>query len=493
MTQKPKILIVDDKPQNLFALEKLLKKLEVEVIQATSGFDALGLALEHDFCMGIIDIQMPEMDGYELVELLRSNEGTTTLPIIFVSAIFSDEYHHRKGYDAGAVDFLSKPFNPDILLSKVRIFLDLYNQRINLQELVQQLNEANNQLTKLNADKDKFFSIVAHDLKGPFLPLLGIAELLSKTSITATPKDVQEMSQKIFYSAKNIFNLLENLLQWSRLQRGRLEYSPLKLDLKQIAAQNVRLLAANAADKGVILQSKVSEGMAVYADEHMLDTVIRNLIANALKFTPKGGQVIIRAKVEEKISPTPPLNFVEVSVSDTGVGMAALTKLLPVFPKEYPLPIIVVQHLHPSQGDFMPKYFDKKCALTVKEADEKEPIKPGYIYFAPPNYHLLVEDDETFSLSADAKVNFSRPSVDVLFESAVDAYKSGLIGIVLTGANDDGANGLRLIKKQGGLTIVQDPETAEVPLMPQSAMKATKVDYVLSLEEMGNLLVELGK
>ncbi len=140
---KPKILIVDDKPENLYSLNKLLAKLEVEVIQTTSGFDALELVLQHDFCLAIVDIQMPEMDGYELVELLRSNTSTATLPVIFVSAIYSDEYHHRKGYDAGAVDFLSKPFVPEILLSKVKVFLDLYKQRLQLEQLVQELHQAN--------------------------------------------------------------------------------------------------------------------------------------------------------------------------------------------------------------------------------------------------------------------------------------------------------------------------------------------------------------
>ena len=153
----PKILIVDDKPENLYTLEKLLTKLDVEVLQATSGAEALSLTLEHDFCMAIVDVQMPEMDGYEFVELLRGNPSTASLPVIFVSAIFSDEYHHRKGYDAGAVDFMSKPLIPEILLSKVGVFLDLYHQRIQLQELVDQLNAANTRLTELVATKDKFF------------------------------------------------------------------------------------------------------------------------------------------------------------------------------------------------------------------------------------------------------------------------------------------------------------------------------------------------
>lgn len=148
MPDKPKVLIVDDRQQNLYLLERLLGKLDVQVFQAASGPDALALALEHDFCVGILDVQMPEMDGYELAELLRGNESTATLPIIFVSAIYSDEYHHRRGYDAGAVDFMSKPFNPDILLSKVQVFVDLYNKRSGLQDTVAQLNAANNVLSK---------------------------------------------------------------------------------------------------------------------------------------------------------------------------------------------------------------------------------------------------------------------------------------------------------------------------------------------------------
>src|SRR5512134_1314259 len=134
MTEKPQVLIVDDRPENLYTLDKLLKTLEVEVCQATSGFEALNLTLSHDFCVAIVDIQMPEMDGYEVVELIRSNEITASLPIIFVSAIYSDEYHHRKGYEAGAVDFLSKPFIPEILLSKVKVFVELYQQRQALQQ-----------------------------------------------------------------------------------------------------------------------------------------------------------------------------------------------------------------------------------------------------------------------------------------------------------------------------------------------------------------------
>ncbi len=148
MTDKPKILTVDDRPQNLLLLDRLLKRLDIQVCQATSGREALSLALENDFFLAIVDIQMPEMDGYELVELLRGNDKTASLPVIFVSAIFSDEYHHRKAYDSGAVDFMSKPFIAEILVSKVKIFLELYNKRRGLEELVLQLDENNVLLSK---------------------------------------------------------------------------------------------------------------------------------------------------------------------------------------------------------------------------------------------------------------------------------------------------------------------------------------------------------
>ena len=130
---KPSLLIVDDYADNLFTLSRLLKVLDVDVYQAASGEAALSLALEHDFCVAILDVQMPGMNGYELAELLRGNESTSKLPIIFLSAMYSDEYHHRKGYDAGAVDFLSKPYIPEILISKVRVFISLYEQRLQLE------------------------------------------------------------------------------------------------------------------------------------------------------------------------------------------------------------------------------------------------------------------------------------------------------------------------------------------------------------------------
>ncbi len=169
-------------------------------------------------------------------------------------------------------------------------------------------------------------------------------------------------------------------------------------------------------------------------------------------------------------------------------GLEALHFLLPRFVKDFALAVMIVQHLHPHSDKFWIGNLDSKCQVTIKQADEKETIKPGVVYIAPANYHLLVEDDKTLSLSVSGRVNYARPSVDVLFRTVADVYGPHVIGIILTGANNDGSRGLKKIKDQGGMAIVQTPATAVVDSMPRAAIEATTVDYVLSLEEIGALL-----
>lgn len=169
-------------------------------------------------------------------------------------------------------------------------------------------------------------------------------------------------------------------------------------------------------------------------------------------------------------------------------GLEALRTVLPLLVLDFPAPIMVIQHHDPRANDFLATYLDNLCRIRVKVAEEKEKVEPAVAYLAPANYHLLVEDDHTLSLSVDEKVHFARPAIDVLFESAADAYGSRLIGVILTGANQDGSQGLRIIKECGGLAVVQDPKSAQAPSMPEAALNATEVDYVLSLNEIGDLL-----
>jgi two-component system chemotaxis response regulator CheB len=178
-----------------------------------------------------------------------------------------------------------------------------------------------------------------------------------------------------------------------------------------------------------------------------------------------------------------------VVIGSSAGGSTALLNILPELPAGYSLPIIIVQHLHPLQSYPAITYLCRKCALIAREAEDKEAIRPGFAYFAPANYHLLVEEERSFALSIDGKVNFTRPSIDVLFESAAHVYGKHLIGVILSGGNKDGAAGLNMIKQRGGLVIVQDPNTAESPFMPAAALESTAVDMKASPAEIGKLLL----
>jgi two-component system chemotaxis response regulator CheB len=169
-------------------------------------------------------------------------------------------------------------------------------------------------------------------------------------------------------------------------------------------------------------------------------------------------------------------------------GVEALSLLLPALPRGMRAAVLVVLHLPRHRPSRLVDVFQRKCALPVREAEDKDPVEAGTVYFAPPDYHLLVEEGPQLALSADDLVNFSRPSVDVLFESAADVYKDRLLGIILTGASPDGAAGLRAVSRAGGWTVVQDPGTAQATIMVQAALRHTTVDALLTLDQIAELL-----
>lgn len=180
-----------------------------------------------------------------------------------------------------------------------------------------------------------------------------------------------------------------------------------------------------------------------------------------------------------------------IVVGASAGAVEALTKLLPSLGPSFTVPIIVVVHLPPDRRSAMADLFAAKCKLPVREAEDKEPITAGTIYFGPPDYHLLVEPDGFLSLSCDPPVMFSRPSIDVLFESAADAFGPRLIGIILTGANGDGARGLKAITSAGGQGIVQTPSSAFAPAMPEAALAASPSAITMTLEEIVAYLEEI--
>jgi two-component system chemotaxis response regulator CheB len=185
-------------------------------------------------------------------------------------------------------------------------------------------------------------------------------------------------------------------------------------------------------------------------------------------------------------------NRIEAVVIGGSAGaFAALKVLIPALPAELAVPVVIVIHLPPDRPSAIVEVFQKAAPQRMKEGDDKEPLAGGTVYFAPPAYHLLVETDRSLSLSTDDPIHHSRPSIDVLFESAADAFGAGLLGVVLSGANEDGARGLRAVVDAGGQAIVQAPDTAEHRLMPAAALRATTPHAVASIQEIAAILSAL--
>ena len=183
--------------------------------------------------------------------------------------------------------------------------------------------------------------------------------------------------------------------------------------------------------------------------------------------------------------------YTAIVIGTSAGGLNALSFILEKLPATYPVPVMVVQHRSKDQRYLLEEVLQSKCDIRIKQADEKEKIESGYVYVAPPDYHLLVEADKTFSLSADQPVCYSRPSIDVLFETAATVFKDGLVGIILTGANNDGAAGTIAVKKNGGLTVVQDPGEAQFPFMPRAAIETNHVKYIRTLPEIQDFLLKI--
>ncbi len=348
MDSQPKILAVDDVPANLTLLERVLKQVDAEVLKATSAAEALALTDKYDFCVAIVDVQMPDMDGYELVSRMRSSPKTRTLPAIFVSAIYADEYHFGKGYEAGAVDFISKPFNPDFLVSKVKVFLELYNQRRALEKVVEQLAEANkaikefnesleNQvklrtqelqtayktLEKIDKTKTNFITIAAHELRTPLTLIKGYAEMLEDLVVKAVP-DSQPLLQGILTGESRMLEVVNSLLDLTKIDSETIRLQKRSILLKIIMDGVVANLAEPVKERKQHLAVQGFESLPLLdGDPDLLYKVFYQLVVNAIKFTPDAGDIIVSALlIETNESQQPPKKYIQISVRDTGIGIA---------------------------------------------------------------------------------------------------------------------------------------------------------------------------
>ncbi len=300
------ILAVDDNPINLNVLAEQLSGYGFTILPVKSGEKALELMTRRQPDIILLDIMMPGgMDGYETCRQIKADERTKDIPVIFMSAL-SDTDDKVKGFELGAVDYISKPFKQEELLARINAHLIIRRQQ-------EQLKRLNSILRRVNANKDRFFSIIAHDLKSPFSILIGMPEIILAGKDTMSKEAIVDLVTDILQSAENTFALLENLLNWSRIQCGIIEFLPAQFDIQPIVERTINLLGPNARHKQIELRSRVLSETLVTADANMVETVVRNLVSNALKFTNPNGVITVSA-VESG-------SFIEIAVADTGVGI----------------------------------------------------------------------------------------------------------------------------------------------------------------------------
>jgi signal transduction histidine kinase len=320
------ILVADDFPENVQIIADALKDTSIthKIIRAPNGKVLCDLALKRVPDLIITDWEMPEMDGIEAIQHLKKNDITKDIPVIMCTGIMVTSQSLKYALDSGAVDYIRKPIDSIELQARVYSMLKLADsyqtikeQNTTLEQQKEEIRAQRDELELANATKDKFFSIIAHDLRNPFNTLLGMSELIIDNIQSKDYEKALLLSKYLNQTSNSAFELLENLLTWSRCQSGRLEFDPKENSIKKILNLTLQLLAGTAQVKGISLQCNLESDLEVFADNNMLLTIIRNLVTNAIKFSNKGDIITLDAFEKNQL--------VTVSVSDTGIGMNATT------------------------------------------------------------------------------------------------------------------------------------------------------------------------
>lgn len=324
-------LLVDDREENLLSLEALLRSDGVKLLKAKSGPEALELLLKYDVALALLDVQMPEMDGYELAELMRGNSQTGAVPIIFLTAGAADSHRRFRGYQAGAVDFINKPIEGDILRSKAEVFRKLKeqsNQIARQRDALQRTSEENERLLEESraqaealkiADqrKDEFLATLAHELRNPLATISCGLEVLHASEDEEDMESVRNMMQR---QLKHLVRLIEDLLDISRISQGRIQLRKEKTSLNKILESAVEA-SRPLIDRGdhTLSVSLPQSDIQVEADPTRLAQTVSNLLNNAAKYTPSGGKISLRSKQAE--------DSIVIDVEDNGIGIE--TEMMP--------------------------------------------------------------------------------------------------------------------------------------------------------------------
>lgn len=307
--QGSKVLLVDDNPHNLTLLGAFLKKFNFKLAISLDGQSAYDTAIKFEPDLILMDINMPVLNGFEATKLLKANKKTEAIPVIFTTAL-ADTDNIIKGYEIGGVDYVIKPFKLEELYQRVKAHLQI-------KKLIDKVQETNLELHKVNKSKDKFFSIISHDLRGPFTASLGITELMINYSQRISKEEMIDYVFMLNDSLKNQFNLLEKLLDWSRVQNGSIEFRPTKLTISSIINNVTQTFKSNLINKNINFIIDYNDldidNLFIIGDEFMVNSALSNILSNAIKFTKKNGTINLNFKYEN--------NKFYFIIQDSGIGM----------------------------------------------------------------------------------------------------------------------------------------------------------------------------
>jgi signal transduction histidine kinase len=313
MTTPVSFLLVDDLQENLFALEALLRRDDLTILKARSGDEALELLLSNDVALALIDVQMPGLDGFELAELMRGNERTRRIPIIFVTAGNADAQRRFRGYETGAVDFIYKPIEADVLRSKADVFFELFRQRQQIAAQRDALLAHAEALKEADVRKDEFLATLAHELRNPLAPLRHGLDILRRSPGSPDAADIRDMMDR---QLVHLVRLIDDLLDVSRVTQGKIELRKERIEVAAIVRSAVEISRPMIDAAGHSLTVDLpAEPLWIEGDLTRLAQVVGNLLNNAAKYTPEGGRIRLAVQGADDTA--------VISVSDNGIGIAA--------------------------------------------------------------------------------------------------------------------------------------------------------------------------